>query len=117
LPGWGLLFLLTAGTLAIQGNSLWGTTSLAVWAIGAAAIIFGLGLCFFGFSMVKARFTQVAFSLLLAAMLVAPALWSALTTFNPNPNGALPAAGPARSLLRAGYPARGSRTTGWEWDR
>ena len=69
LPGWGLLFLLAAGTLVFQGFTLWGTTSLAAWVIGAA-LVFGLGLCFFGLSMVKARFTPVAFCLLLAAMLL-----------------------------------------------
>ena len=92
--GWGLLFLLSAATLAFQGFILWGTASQAAWAIGAAGLLSGLGLCLFGFSMVKEGFRAAAFSLLLAAMLAAPALWSALTTFNPNPNSGLPAAGP-----------------------
>ena len=104
LPGWGLLFLLTAGTLAFQGISLWGTTDQAPWAIGAAAIIFGFGLVFFGFSMVKARFTALAICLLLAAILVAPALWSALTTFNTGSNNALPAAGPVAQAGPGGSP-------------
>jgi 4-amino-4-deoxy-L-arabinose transferase-like glycosyltransferase len=106
-PGWGLLFLLTAGTLAFQGINLWGKTGLAGWAIGAAGMIFGLGLCFFGLSMLKAHFTPVAFSLLLSAMLVAPALWSGLTTFNPSSNSALPAAGPATQAGAGGVSGPG----------
>lgn len=102
LLGWSLLFLLTAGTMLFQGFTLWGTTSLAPWAIGAGAILFGLGLCFLALSMVRARFAPLAVSLLFAAVLVAPALWSALTTFNPNPNGQLPAAGPAGQSVPLG---------------
>jgi 4-amino-4-deoxy-L-arabinose transferase-like glycosyltransferase len=97
LLGWGLLLMLSAGTLAFQGANLSGRT-----AIGASTLLFGLGLCFFGLSMLKARFRLTAFSLLLAAMLVAPALWSFLTTFNPNPNSALPAAGPAAQTSPGG---------------
>jgi 4-amino-4-deoxy-L-arabinose transferase-like glycosyltransferase len=107
LLGWGMLFLLAAGTLVFQAITIWGTTSEAVWAIGAAGIIFGLGLCFFALSMVRARFASVAFGLLLAAMLVAPMVWSALTTFNPSPNGALPAAGPAGQGTPGGMFGRG----------
>jgi 4-amino-4-deoxy-L-arabinose transferase-like glycosyltransferase len=95
LLGWGLLFLLTAGTLAFQGITLWGRASLALWAIGTAVVIFGLGLCFFALSMVKVRLAPLVLSLLLAAMLVAPATWSGLTTFNSSSNTGLPAAGPS----------------------
>jgi 4-amino-4-deoxy-L-arabinose transferase-like glycosyltransferase len=101
LLGWGLLFLLTGGTLAFQVITLWGTTTVAPWAVGAAVVIFGLGLCFLALSMLRVRFAPVAMGLLLAAMLVAPAVWSALTTYNPS-NGALPAAGPAQQSVPGG---------------
>ena len=112
--GWSLLFLLSAGTLVFQSFTLWGTTSIAPWAIATGTLIFGLGLCFFGLSMIRVRFGLLAVSLLLVANLVAPVYWSALTTFNPSPNGALPAAGPAGpagqsspgGLARAGMAGR-----------
>jgi hypothetical protein len=72
-------------------------------------MLFGLGLCFFGLSMLKKRFTPLAFSLLLAAMLAAPALWSGLTTFNSCSNSALPAAGPATQVAPGGMPGPGSQ--------
>ena len=102
LLGWGLLFLLTGGTLAFQVITLWGTTTVAPWAVGAAVVIFGLGLCFLALSMLRVRFAPVAVGLLLAAMLVAPAVWSTLTTLNPNSNGALPAAGSAQQSAPGG---------------
>ncbi|MGB8212346.1 MAG: glycosyltransferase family 39 protein [Anaerolineales bacterium] len=112
LPGFGLLFLLVSGTLVFQGFTLWGTTSLAPWAIGAAWIFFGLGLCFFALSRLKVRFAALAFSLLLAAMLFAPALWSALTTFNPSQNSGLPAAGPANQAALGGMPTTAPQQNG-----
>jgi 4-amino-4-deoxy-L-arabinose transferase-like glycosyltransferase len=60
--------------------------------------------------MVKTRFAPVAVSLLLATMLVAPGFWSGLTSFNPSPNGALPAAGPAGQDTPGGMPNPGSGT-------
>ncbi len=113
LLGWSLLFLLIAGTLAFQAASLWGSSSLAAWAIGAAALLFGLGLCFFGLSMLNAQFTLPAFGLLLTAVLVAPALWSVLTTFNPSPTGGLPAAGPASQVAPGGISGPGLQGNGF----
>jgi 4-amino-4-deoxy-L-arabinose transferase-like glycosyltransferase len=112
LPGWGLVCLLTAGTLVFQGFSLWGQTGLAAWAIGIAALVFGLGLCLLGLSMLKAGFAPLAFSLLLVSMLVAPALWSALTTFNPAPNGGLPSAGPSTQAAPGGMSGPRSQPDG-----
>jgi 4-amino-4-deoxy-L-arabinose transferase-like glycosyltransferase len=108
LLGWSLLFLLSAGTLVFQGFTLWGITSIAPWVIGAGALTFGLGLCVFGLSMIRVRFAALAVSLLMAAMLVAPAYWSAMTTFNPSPNGALPAAGPTGQSSPAGMARAGT---------
>jgi 4-amino-4-deoxy-L-arabinose transferase-like glycosyltransferase len=107
LLGWSILFLLTAGTLAFQIIHLWGTTSVAPWAIGAAGSIFGLGVCFCALSLMKFRFTTLALGLLLATMLVAPSAWSVLTTFNSSPNGALPSAGPAGQGTPGGMFGRG----------
>jgi 4-amino-4-deoxy-L-arabinose transferase-like glycosyltransferase len=112
LLGWGLLLLLTAGTLVFQGVTLWDTTSLAPWAVGFAIILFGLGLCFFGLSLLRSRFAPVAVTVLLASMLVAPTVWSTLTTFNTSPNGALPAAGPAGQNFPGRSFPQGNNNTG-----
>jgi 4-amino-4-deoxy-L-arabinose transferase-like glycosyltransferase len=94
--GWSLFFLLVGATLIFQGYTLWGTTNLAIWAIIAALLMLGLGLCFFAISLLKERFAIVTVSLFLAALLIAPAVWSGLTTFNSSVNVGLPAAGPSR---------------------
>ena len=100
--GWGLLFLLAAGTLVFQAFTLRGQTSAAPWAIGAAAILLGLGLACMVIPQRRVRVGPLALGLVLAALLVAPGVWSVLTTFNPSPNVALPAAGPSSQTTQAG---------------
>jgi len=95
LLGWSLAFLLAAGTIFFQAGVLRGATAAAPLAVGLALSLLGTGLVFAVVSRFRTRFTPAALSLLLIAMLVAPALWSALTTFNSSPNTALPYAGPA----------------------
>jgi 4-amino-4-deoxy-L-arabinose transferase-like glycosyltransferase len=95
LLGWSLAFLLAGGTIFFQAGVLHGTAATAPQAVGLALALLGIGLVFAVVSRFRARFAPAALSLLLIAMLVAPALWSALTTFNSSPNTALPYAGPA----------------------
>jgi 4-amino-4-deoxy-L-arabinose transferase-like glycosyltransferase len=104
LAGWSSLFLLVIGTLVFQGITLWGTTGGAVWVVGAAGIMFGLGLLCFAFSMVKVRWAAWAFGIFMGSILIAPAAWSILTSINSSPNGALPAAGPALQDQLGGRP-------------
>ncbi len=95
LVGWMLAALLAAGTLLFQAITLWGTTSAAGWAEGAAIALLGAGIVLLAVSRNQVRVAPAALSLILSALLVAPLLWSALTTFNASPNSGLPYAGPA----------------------
>ena len=101
LLGWSLAFLLAAGTIFFQAGVLRGTTAVAPLAVGLALVLLGLGLVLALVSRFRARFAPAALSLLLISMLVAPALWSALTTFNTSPNTGLPYAGPATQNMQA----------------
>jgi 4-amino-4-deoxy-L-arabinose transferase-like glycosyltransferase len=92
--GLALALLMAGGTLAYEVYLLMGKTALDVLAIEIAGILFSLGMLAALTSRFKRNLTSVALGLLLAAMLVAPALWSGLTTFNTHSAG-LPAAGPA----------------------
>jgi 4-amino-4-deoxy-L-arabinose transferase-like glycosyltransferase len=60
-----------------------------------------MGLVFAVVSRFRTRFAPAALSILLIAMLVAPAFWSVLTTFNSSPNTALPNAGLSTQNLQA----------------
>jgi 4-amino-4-deoxy-L-arabinose transferase-like glycosyltransferase len=97
LFGWALVMLLAAITLAFQGLILWGKTSAALGVLVLAGILFSGGLTLAAVSRLRVRFVPAALTLVLAAMLVAPATWSALTTFNSSPNSGLPSAGPVQS--------------------
>jgi len=103
LLGLGLLGLLSGGTLAFQAGIFSGATDLAPWVLRIGIGLFGLGLIGSTASIWKVRFRPVAAGLLFSALLVAPTAWSALTTFNPAPDGALPAAGPARSQAAGSF--------------
>lgn len=94
LAGWALALLLTGGTLVFETYALLGNTSLDVLALEIAGVLFSLGLLMVVTQVPRKRFSSATLGLLLAAMLVAPAVWSGLTTFNTSPSG-LPAAGPA----------------------
>jgi 4-amino-4-deoxy-L-arabinose transferase-like glycosyltransferase len=105
--GWSLSALLVGGTLAFEGYSLWGQTSAAGWAIRAAGVLLVAGIALAVISRWRVRLAPVALGFLLAAMLVAPTVWSALTTFNSSANAALPYAGPAQSDRMLGQGAGG----------
>ncbi len=100
LLGWGLAFLLAAGTIIFQAGVLKGTSSAAPWAVGIAVTLLIAGLVCAIVSKFRVRFSPMAIALLMVAMLVAPALWSAQTTFNATPNTALPYAGPAAVAMQ-----------------
>jgi 4-amino-4-deoxy-L-arabinose transferase-like glycosyltransferase len=95
LWGWSLGFLMAGGTILFQAGVLRGASTASPWAVLSAVALLGAGLICAGASRFRIRLAPAALSLLMAAMLVAPALWSGLTTFNPSPNTALPYAGPA----------------------
>jgi 4-amino-4-deoxy-L-arabinose transferase-like glycosyltransferase len=91
--GWTLVALLTGATLLFQIAVLQPYPAYA-WQIGATAILLwlaGMGLLAW---RGHAQYRQAAWALLLAGLVVAPLAWSVLTAFNPNPDVALPRAGP-----------------------
>jgi 4-amino-4-deoxy-L-arabinose transferase-like glycosyltransferase len=107
LLGWSLAFLFAAGTIFFQAGILRSTTA-APWAMVIAVTLLGVGLVFAGISMFRVRFAPAALSLLVIAMLVAPTVWSALTTFNSSTNVALPYAGPAQQGMSGRMMGQGS---------
>jgi 4-amino-4-deoxy-L-arabinose transferase-like glycosyltransferase len=92
----GLVALLSAGTLFFQAGLLREQTFAAPWAVGGAVLLLGVGITILALSHAKSRRISIGLSLLMIALLVAPGLWSALTTFNSTPNTALPYSGPAQ---------------------
>ena len=94
IMGWSVGILLAAGTLAFEAVALMGRTSLAVPAIVIAGMLFSLGVLLAIAGRVNAAMAPAALSCLVAAMLVAPMLWSGLTVFNSSASS-LPAAGPS----------------------
>jgi 4-amino-4-deoxy-L-arabinose transferase-like glycosyltransferase len=95
LLGWGLAAGLVGGTLAFQAVTLQSAYGSSTLALAAALALVCLGAAAAAGSKWRARLAPVGLTLLLAALLVAPGLWSTLTTFNASPNVALPSAGPA----------------------
>ena len=99
---WSLGLVLVAGTLAFQAGILRGTTDYAVPALITALTLAGAGALLAFISLFRVRLAPYALALWMLSLLVAPALWSALTTFNSSPNGALPAAGPSGATASFG---------------
>ena len=77
-------------------DALIGNTSLDILTIAVAENLFTLGVISAIASAGKPRFSSAAIGILLAAILVMPAVWSGLTTFN-NFSSFLPSAGPAEA--------------------
>lgn len=96
LFGWALTAFLAAGTVFFEAGILKGTTFAAPWAVGVGVALLGMGIALMAVSRKQVRFAPAALTLTLAALLIAPLLWSALTTFNTSPNAALPYAGPTQ---------------------
>ena len=107
LIGWGLTVLMALGMLAFQVYTLRNRTSIAGWVVGIAAVMIVTGLVLAAVSKLRIHLAPAALSLFLAALFIAPAAWSALTTLNSSPNEALPYAGPAQN----GGPGRGMGPT------
>lgn len=96
-PALGLLALLAGGTILFQAVTMAGRTSAAGWAAAGALLLLGLGLLLAAAGRTRVQLAATGLSLGLIAVLLAPALWSLLTTFNPAPNVALPYSGPAQA--------------------
>ena len=92
--GWVLAVLLMGVTVSFETYALIGNTSLDILTIAVAENLFTLGVISAIASAWKPRFSSAAIGILLAAMLVMPAVWSGLTAFNNSPSF-LPSAGPA----------------------
>ena len=92
--GWVLAVLLMGVTVSFETYALIGNTSLDILTIAVAGILLNLGTISAIASARKPRFSSAAIGILLAAMLVMPAVWSGLTAFNNSPSF-LPSAGPA----------------------
>lgn len=94
--GWVLAVLLMGVTVSFETYALIGNTSLDILTIAVAGILLNLGTISAIASARKPRFSSAAIGILLAAMLVMPAVWSGLTAFNNSPS-VLPSAGPAET--------------------
>ena len=94
--GWVLAVLLMGVTVSFETYALIGNTSLDILTIAVAGILLNLGTISAIASARKPRFSSAAIGILLAAILVMPAVWSGLTTFNNSPSF-LPSAGPAEA--------------------
>lgn len=92
--GWILIGLLTAATVLVQASAV-----ISFPGYAAPIILAGLLLWLAGFALLALqkwdRTRKVAYALLIAALAVAPTVWSFATTFNPNASAGLPNAGPA----------------------
>ena len=118
--GWGLLALLSGGTIAFQVITLQHHPGYAMWAVPTSAALVTKGWELAAQSLVDAWWVVVvctgllalslgtlafakehsqrwvstgAFSVAMIAIMVVPSLWSALTTFNTNPDACLPRSG------------------------
>jgi 4-amino-4-deoxy-L-arabinose transferase-like glycosyltransferase len=100
IQGWSVGIVLAGGTLAFEAATLMGRTSLAIPAIIIAGMLFSLGVLLAFGGRLNAAMAPAALSCLIAAMLVAPMLWSGLMTFNLSASS-LPAAGPSGGTATA----------------
>lgn len=93
--GLGTGFLLASSALVFESVTLWKTMPSSTWLVLASWVLILAGFTSLILSVKRQRLLSAAVSLLLAAILIAPAAWSFATTFNASSNSALPAAGPA----------------------
>jgi 4-amino-4-deoxy-L-arabinose transferase-like glycosyltransferase len=94
--GWLVAALAAAVTLAVQGITLANAVGYAapVQAVAVPLLIAGLGLLLAAGRRRGRRLAIAGLALVLLSLVVAPALWSGLTTVNADPNVALPRSGP-----------------------
>ncbi len=110
--GWMLAFGLIAATLIFQAHTLWGKTTAAFPALVLAGLVFSLGIILIIFGRSRTVFRSVGLTAWFLSMLIAPGLWSVLTTFNSTPNGGLPYAGPSVRGSPPGMPGQNNGGTG-----
>lgn len=103
----GLLALLAGGTILFQALTMSGRTAAAWGTAAGAFLLLGVGLILAAAGRTRVRLAATGLSLGLIAILLAPGLWSLLTTLNPTPNMALPYSGPAQT---GDVPGRGELT-------
>jgi 4-amino-4-deoxy-L-arabinose transferase-like glycosyltransferase len=86
-----LMILIAVGTVAFQMFIVFRFIGWAWWLllIGLAAMG-GIGLLLIGLGSTTRSLVNVSMALLLASILIAPALWSAFTMLDDTPNAALP---------------------------
>ncbi len=94
--GWTLLALFAGATVAFQSVTLQNYPHYALWIVTIAITLLVLGLGMLALAARRARLglSKVALGIALVATMVAPLAWSGLTTFNANPDVALPHSGP-----------------------
>lgn len=93
-PAWGALALLSAATLFLQMITLRGYPAYGGWIPLVAVPSALLGLTLLAWRP-RRVLPPLGIGLLLLGLFLAPLVWSVLTALNPNPNVALPRAGPA----------------------
>lgn len=116
LTGWALTSFLAAGTLVFQAVTLDGSTPAAGWVMAGAVLLFAAGVVLMAASRKWTLLAPVALTLVLAAILAAPLLWSTLTTLNSKANSGLPYAGPAEAMDGQGIRAQLVRQDGNQQD-
>jgi len=90
-----LTILLFGVTIGFQVITLSGSSNLVLLAAGVSALLLvsGLGILALASLLRQSWLLKTAQAVLVAAVVIAPLVWSLQTTFNPNPNAALPNAG------------------------
>ncbi len=99
----GMAALLGTATLAYQILYLRSWPTYLGWVVLASGLLLAVAFLL-QFLKNAARWANLSIYLLLLVALVAPTLWSALTTFNSNSNGMLPKSGPQSNSMNS--PAR-----------
>ncbi len=94
--GYAMWVVPTSMKLLRQGQRLAALLLMDVWwlaAIAIALLAFGLGTLALRVRRAQAWVNKAALGIAIIATMVAPLLWSALTTFNTKPDGCLPRSG------------------------
>jgi 4-amino-4-deoxy-L-arabinose transferase-like glycosyltransferase len=92
--GWILIILMTAITLVVQVVALLSFPSYASVVLPISILLWLAGGALLALHS-QAILRKAAYGLLIAAVAMAPLVWSFATALNPNPNAGLPNAGPS----------------------
>jgi 4-amino-4-deoxy-L-arabinose transferase-like glycosyltransferase len=112
LRGWILAVALASATLTFQAYTLAGKAPASSGVLLLAGLALSMGVLFSILGRSRISFRGFAIGLALAALLIAPTTWSALTTLNSIPNSGLPYAGPAQQGNRMGISGQDGGTGG-----